>query len=80
MVQLKEFLGRLLGPLLNISLLLRKSVLEPLAKSVSFPLGLIAAVSETDAAIQKNYFESRTTALIISNEEMNGIMKIVKSL
>ena len=80
MVQLKEFLGRLLGPLLNISLLLMTSVLEPLAKSVSFPLGLMSAVSETDAAIQKNYFESQATALIISNEEMNGIMKIVKSL
>ena len=39
-----------------------------------------AAVSEADAAIQKNIFGSRMTTLIISNEEKNDIMKIVKSL
>ena len=31
-------------------------------------------------AIHKKIFGSGTTALIILNEEMNGIMKIVKSL
>ena len=43
-------------------------------------LGLTAAVSATDAAIEKKSFGLWTTALIISNEEMGDIMKIVKSL
>ena len=43
------------------------------------PLGLIPA-SETDTTIQKTIYESVTTALIISNEEREDIMKIVKSL
>ena len=30
-----------------------KNVLKPLAKSILIPLGLTAAASETDAAIQK---------------------------
>ena len=33
----------------------------------------------TDAAIHKKMFGSGNTTLIISNEEMNDIMKIVKS-
>ena len=70
-----RFLGRLLGPLLKTGLSLTKNVLKPLAKSVL----LTAAASATDAAIQKKIFESGTTALIISNEELNNIMKIVKS-
>ena len=37
-------------------------------------------MSATDAAIQKKIYGSGTTALIISNEEMEDIMKIVKSL
>ena len=44
------------------------------------PLGLTAAESATDAAIYKKMFGSGKTTLIISNEEMNDIMKIVKSL
>ena len=56
------------------------NVLKPLAKSVLISLGLTAAASATDAAIHKKMFGSRTTTLIISNEEMNDIMKIVKSL
>ena len=59
---------------------LMKSVLISLAKSVLIPLVLTAASSATDAAIQKKIFESGITALIISNEEMENIMKIVKSL
>ena len=43
------------------------------------PLGLIPA-SATDTTIQKTIYESVTTALIISNEEREDIMKIVKSL
>ena len=52
----------------------------PLAKSVLVPLGLIAAASATDVAIQKKIFGSDIAASIISNEEMEDIMKIVKSL
>ena len=74
------FLGRLLGPLLKTGLPLIGNVLKPLAKSVLIPLGLTAAASATDAAIHKKMFGSGNTTLIISNEEMNDIMKIVKSL
>ena len=56
-----------------------KNVLEPSAKNVLIPLGLTAA-SETDTAIHNKTFGSGTTTLIISNEEMNDFMKIVKSL
>ena len=44
------------------------------------PLGLTAAVLATDVAIHKKMFGSGFTTLIISNEEMNDFMKIVKSL
>ena len=37
-------------------------------------------MSATDAAIQKKMHGSRTTALTVSNEEMEDIIKIVKSL
>ena len=56
-----------------------KNVLKPLAKSVLIPLGL-AATSAIGVTIHKKNFGSGMTALIISNEEMNDIMKIVKSL
>ena len=56
------------------------NVLKPLAKSVLIPLGLRAAESATDVAIHKKMFGSGTTTLIISNEEMNDIIKIIKSL
>ena len=57
-----------------------KSVLTPLAKSVLLPLGLSAVLSMADAAIQKKIYGSGTTALIISNEEIEDILKVVKSL
>ena len=44
------------------------------------PLGLTAAGSATDAAIQRKNFGSGTTTLIIWNKEREDIMKIVKSL
>ena len=75
-----RFLDKLLGPLLKTGLSLIKNVLKPLAKNILIPLGLTAATAATDAAIQKKIFWSDMTALIISNEEMNYIMKIVKSL
>ena len=59
-----------------------KSVIKPLAKSVLILLGLMAAASAADAGIHKNILESghNNTTLIISNDEMNDILKIVKSL
>ena len=61
-------------------MLLIGNVLKPLARNVLIPLGLVAAASATDAAIRKKMFGSGNTTLIISNEEMNDIMRIVKSL
>ena len=55
-----------------------KSVITPLVKNVLIPLGLSAGTSAADAAIQKEIYGSGTIALIISNEEMEDIMKIVK--
>ena len=44
------------------------------------PLELTAAASATDATIHEKMFGSGFTALIISNEKMNDIIKIVQSL
>ena len=52
----------------------------PLAKNVLAPLGITAAASAIDAGIQKKIFCSGTATLIISNEEMNDIMKIAQAL
>ena len=55
----------------------------PLLKSVIKPLGLLgltAAISAIDAGVQKKIYGSRATTLVISNEEMNDIMKIVQAL
>ena len=79
MMQSGESLGRLLSPLLNTGLLLMKNVTKPLGKSVLIPLGLTAAASAADAGIHKKILGSGTTALIISNDEMENIIKIVKS-
>ena len=79
MMQSGESLGRLLGPLLNTGLLLMKNVTKPLGKSVLIPLGLTAAASAADAGIHKKILGSGTTTLIISNNEMENIIKIVKS-
>ena len=49
---------------------LMKSLLTPLAKSGLLLLGLSAGISAADASIQKKIFGSGSTALIISNEEM----------
>ena len=56
-----------------------KNVLKPLAKSVLIRVGLTEAASATDPAIRKKLFGSGMTTLITSNEEMNDIMKIVKT-
>ena len=52
----------------------------PLAKNVLAPLGITAAASTIDAGIQNKIHGSGTTTLIISNEEMNDIMKILQAL
>ena len=80
LAQLGGFLRELLGPLLKTGLPLIKSVIKPLAKSVLIPLGLTAAASAADAGIHKKILGSGTTTLIISNDEMDDLIKIVKSL
>ena len=57
-----------------------KNVITPLAKSVLIPLGLTAAASAADAGIHKKILGSENTTLIISNKDMDDLIKIVKSL
>ena len=69
---LGNLLGKLAGPLMKVGI--------PLAKNVLAPLGISAAMSAIDGSIKKKMFSSGTTTLIISNDEMDDILKIVKSL
>ena len=69
---LKNLLGKLAGPLMKVAM--------PLAKNVLAPLGISAAMSAIDGSIKKKMLGSGVTTLIISNDEMNDILKIVKSL
>ena len=75
-IQSGGFLGALLskraGPLMKVAVTPAKNILAP--------LGITAAASAIDAGIQKNIHGSGTTTLIIPNEEMNDIMKIVQAL
>ena len=81
MIQSGGFLGNLLGPLLKTGLSLIKNVVKPLTKSVLIPLGLSASASAADAGIHKKTLGSgNMTTLIISNNEIEYIIKIVKSL
>ena len=79
-IQSGGFLGRLLDPLVKTGLPLIKNVIKPFAKSVLIPLGLTAAASAADAGILKKILGSGNTTLIISNNEMEDIIKIIKSL
>ena len=76
MLQSGEILGSLLsklaGPLMKVAILLAKNILAP--------LGITAAASAIDGGIQKKIHGSGTTNLIISNEEMKEIVKIVQAL
>ena len=81
LIQSGGFLGNLLSklvrPLMKIAL--------PLAKNVLAPLALIAAMSAIDGIIQKKIHHSGATKgagvkLIIEQEDMNDIMKIIKAL
>ena len=69
---LGSLLSKLAGPLMKVAI--------PLAKNVLAPLEITVAASAIDAGIQKKIHGSGTTTLIISNEEMNDIMKIVQAL
>ena len=83
MIQSGGFLGRILGPLPKTGLPLIRSVIKPSAKSVLIPLVLMAAASAADAGIHKKILGSgrnNNATLIISNNEMDDILKIVKSL
>ena len=75
LIQSGGFLGKLLsklaGPLMKVAL--------PLAKNVLAPLGLTAAMSATDGSIQKKIHGSEVK-LIIEQEDMNDIMKIIEAL
>ena len=44
------------------------------------PLGLTGADWKTDAAMQKKIFALRTTTWVLSNKDLDDIIKIVKSL
>ena len=79
-IQSGGFLGRLLGSLLKTRLSLMKNVIKLLAKSVLIPLGLTAVALAAFAGIHKKMLGSGTTTLVISNDEMEDVMKIVKSL
>ena len=65
-------MGKLAGPLMKVAI--------PLAKSVLAPLGITNAASAIDLGILKKIQGSGKIALIISNKEMNDIMKIVQAL
>ena len=82
MIKSGRFLGRLLGPLLKTGLPLIRNVVIPLAKSVLIRLGLTVAASAADAEIHKKILGSghNNNITIITNEEINDIIKIVKSL
>ena len=69
---LGSLLSKLAGPLMKVAISLAKNVLAP--------LGITTAASAIDVGIQKKIHGSGTTTLIISNEEMNDIMKIVQAL
>ena len=60
-----------------------RNIPKSVAKSILIPLGstvAATAATATDAAIHKKLFGSGVTTLVISNEEMNNTMKMVKLL
>ena len=77
-----KFLGRLLGPSLKTGLTnVITNVIKPLAKNLLIPLELTAAASVWDAGIHKKILRSgHITTLIIANDEIQDIVKIIKSL
>ena len=74
-IQSGGFLGKLLsklaGPLMKVAM--------PLAKNVLAPLGLTAAMSTIDGSIQKK-INGSGFKLVIEQEDMNDIIKIIEAL
>ena len=68
---LGKFLSKLVGPLMKVAL--------PLAQNVLAPLGSAACMSAIDGSIQKKIHGSGVK-LIIEQEDMKDIMKIIKAL
>ena len=75
-IQFGGFLGSLLSKIAGALM----KVAVPLTKNTLAPLGITAAASAVDAGIQKKIYSSGTTTLVISNKEMNDIIKIVRAL
>ena len=69
---LANLLDKLAGPLMKVAM--------PLAKNVLAALGLSAAMYAVDGSIKKKMLGSGATTFMISNDEMDNILKIVKSL
>ena len=59
------FLPKLIKPAISIG------------KNILAPLRLSATMSATDAAMQKKMYGSGNTTLIISNDDINNLIKIV---
>ena len=76
LIQSGGFLGKLLSklaaPLMKVAL--------PLAKNVLVPLGLTAAMSAIDGSIIQKEIHGSGVKLIIEQEDMNDIMKIIEAL
>ena len=68
---LGKILSKLTGPVMKVAL--------PLAKNVLAPLGLTAAMSAIDGSIQKKFHDTGVK-LIIEQEDMKDIMKIIEAL
>ena len=69
---LESILARFLSKLIKPTLSLGKNILAP--------LGLSAAMSATDAAIQKKMYGSGTKTVKFSNKDLDDMTKIVKAL
>ena len=72
-----SLLSKIVGPLMKVAV--------PITENILAPLGITAAPSAIDAGIKKKKQTKKkpgsgTATLIISNEEMNDIMKIVQAL
>ena len=68
---LGKLLSKLAGPLMKGA--------KPLAKNLLAPLGLTAAMSAVDCSIQKK-MRREGVKLVIEQEDMNDIMKIIEAL
>ena len=65
-------LSKIASPLMEVAV--------PLATVILVSLGITAAASAIDARIQKKMHGSGKTTLIIANEEMDDLIKIVQAL